>query len=117
MEDFTDDEFRNIGMFNGKEFNDSGRYLISKNPADIGKFKTPGLRNVAVTAPYMHNGRFKTLDQVLSFYNNPQLFVDDPENMDSLLRKPLNLTVQEEKDIIAFLHSLTDKVYSKNKRH
>ena len=116
MEDFTDDEFRNIGMFNGKEFNDSGRYLITKKGADIGKFKTPGLRNVAVTAPYMHNGRFKTLNQVLSFYNNPQMFVEDPENIDSLLRKPLHLSAQEEKDIIAFLHSLTDKTYIRNKK-
>jgi len=116
MEDFTDDEFRNIGMFNGREFNDSGRYLITKKGTDIGRFKTPGLRNVAVTAPYMHNGRFKTLDQVLSFYNNPQMFVDDPENIDDLLRKPLNLSAQEEKDIIAFLHSLTDKAYIRNKK-
>lgn len=116
MEDFTDDEFRNIGMFNGKDFNDSGRFLVTKKREDIGKFKTPGLRNVALTPPYMHNGRFKTLDQVLSFYNNPQMFVDDPENIDSLLRKPLYLTVQEEKDIIAFLHSLTDKAYKKDKK-
>lgn len=115
MEDFTDDEFRNIGIFNGQEFNDSGRYLISRKSADIGRFKTPGLRNVAVTPPYMHNGRFKTLEQVISFYNNPQLFVDEPKNIDPLLRKPLGLSLQEEKDIIAFLHSLTDRAYSRKK--
>ena len=53
--DLTSDEFRNIGLFNGQELNDSGRYLITRNPNDIGKFKIPGLRNVAMTAPYMHN--------------------------------------------------------------
>ncbi len=115
MEDFTDDEFRNIGIFNGQDFNDSGRYRISGKPEDIGRFKTPGLRNVAVTPPYMHNGRFKTLGQVISFYNNPQMFVDAPKNMDPLLRKPLGLSLQEEKDIISFLHSLTDRAYSRKK--
>ncbi|MEX0635992.1 MAG: cytochrome c peroxidase, partial [Ferruginibacter sp.] len=51
MEDFTDDNFKNIGLFNGKEANDSGRYRITKNLSDIGSFKTPGLRNIAVTPP------------------------------------------------------------------
>ncbi|MFZ1528234.1 MAG: cytochrome c peroxidase [Ferruginibacter sp.] len=115
MEDFTDDEFRNIGIFNGQDFNDSGRYRISRKTADIGRFKTPGLRNVAVTPPYMHNGRFKTLEQVISFYNNPQMFVDEPKNMDPLLKRPLGLSLQEEKDIIAFLHSLTDRAYRRKK--
>ena len=111
MEDFTDDNFKNIGLFNGKEANDSGRYKISKDLSDIGKFKTPGLRNVAVTAPYMHDGRFQTLEQVVSYYNTPFMFVDDPLNMDALLMKPLGLTQQEKKDLVAFLKSLTDKRY------
>lgn len=115
MEDFTDDEFRNIGMFNGQNYNDSGRYRITKKLNDVGLFKTPGLRNVAVTPPYMHNGRFKTLAQVISFYNNPQMFVDDPQNIDPLLRKPLGLSLQEEKDLIAFLESLTDRAYRRKK--
>ncbi len=113
MEDFTDDNFKNIGLFNGKEANDTGRYRITKNLSDIGSFKTPGLRNIAVTPPYMHDGRFKTLEQVVSYYNTPFMFVDDPVNMDAVLMKPLGLTQQEKKDLVAFLKTLTDKAYQK----
>jgi len=109
MEDFTTDEFKNIGLYNGKELNDRGLYNITKKESDLGKFKTPGLRNVAVTGPYMHNGKFKTLEQVLIYYNNPDAFVEDPINIDDALKKPLGLTLQDKKDIIAFLKTLTDK--------
>ncbi|MBX2932900.1 MAG: c-type cytochrome [Ferruginibacter sp.] len=111
MEDFTDDEFKNIGLYNGKELNDAGLYNITKKESDLGKFKTPGLRNIAVTAPYMHNGKFKTLEQVLTYYNNPDAFVEDPVNIDDALKKPLGLSLQDKKDIIAFLKTLTDKKY------
>lgn len=111
MEDFTDDGFKNIGLFNGKEANHSERYRITRKLADIGKFKTPGLRNIAVTPPYMHDGRFKTLEQVVSYYNTPFMFVDDPVNMDAALMKPLGLTQQEKKDLVSFLKTLTDKAY------
>lgn len=109
MEDFTNDEFKNIGLYNGRDLNDAGLYNITKKESDLGKFKTPGLRNVAVTAPYMHNGKFKTLEQVLTYYNNPSAFVNDPINIDDALKKPLGLTLQDKKDIIAFLKTLTDK--------
>lgn len=109
MEDFTTDEFKNIGLYNGKELNDAGLYNITKKESDLGKFKTPGLRNIAVTAPYMHNGKFKTLEQVLIYYNNPDAFVEDPINIDEALKKPLGLSLQDKKDIIAFLKTLTDK--------
>lgn len=109
MEDFTTDEFKNIGLYNGKELNDAGLYSITKKESDLGKFKTPGLRNIAVTAPYMHNGKFKTLEQVLIYYNNPDAFVEDPINIDEALKKPLGLSLQDKKDIIAFLKTLTDK--------
>lgn len=111
MEDFTDDEFKNIGLYNGKELNDAGLYNITKKESDLGKFKTPGLRNIAVTAPYMHNGKFKTLEQVLTYYNNPDAFVEDPVNIDDALKKPLGLSLQDKKDIIAFLKTLTDRKY------
>lgn len=114
MEDFTNDEFRNIGLYNGADLNDAGRYTVTKNKNDLGKFKVPGLRNVAVTGPYMHDGRFKTLEQVLLYYNNPYMFVDDPVNMDSLLLKPLQLTNQENDDLLAFLKTLTDRRFVKN---
>jgi len=111
MEDFTDDDYKNIGIFNGKEFNDSGRYLISRNLADLGKFKTPGLRNIAVTAPYMHNGMFNTLEEVIEYYNDPTKFIKDPIQVDDALKKPLGLTLKEKKDLVAFLKTLTDRRY------
>ena len=111
MEDFTTDEFKNIGLYNGKELTDAGLFNITKKEEDLGKFKTPGLRNVAVTAPYMHNGMFKTLEEVLDYYNDPKKFVADPINIDETLKEPLGLTDKEKKDIIAFLRTLTDKKY------
>ncbi len=113
MEDFTDDRFKNIGLYNEKDSRDEGRFRITKKQNDLGKFKTPGLRNVAVTGPFMHDGRFKTLEQVVSYYNTPFMFVDDPVNIDSALRAPLKLTQQEKKDLVAFLKTLTDKAYIK----
>ncbi len=108
-EDFTADEFRNIGLFNARDLNDSGRFLITGNPADIGRFKTPGLRNVSVTAPYMHNGMFKTLEEVVDYYNDPASIVPGSINADPLVQQPLHLTPQEKKDLVAFLKTLTDK--------
>lgn len=111
--DFTGDEFRNIGLFNGKEYNDSGRYNVTHNPDDIGKFKVPGLRNVAMTAPYMHDGSMKTLREVIDYYDQPQKLVPDALTRDSLLREPLNLTEGEKQDLEAFLHALTDDRFVK----
>lgn len=111
--DFTGDEFRNIGLFDGKQLNDSGRYKITLNTKDIGKFKVPGLRNVAITAPYMHNGMFATLREVIDYYDNPTAFVKHAQNRDELLSKPLGLTEQEKKDLEAFLHTLTDDNFVK----
>jgi cytochrome c peroxidase len=110
-EDFTDDNFKNIGLFNGKNLNDSGRFLITRKKEDVGKFKTPGLRNIAVTAPYMHNGMFKNLEQVIDYYNDTKKIVPDAQNIDPDLKQPLGLTEIEKKDLIAFLKTLTDKRY------
>jgi cytochrome c peroxidase len=111
--DFTIDEFKNIGLFNGKNLNDSGRYRVTKNPADIGKMKVPGLRNVAMTAPYMHDGRFKTLREVIDYYDNPHVLVPDALNRDTILLQPLGLTEEEKQDLESFLHSLTDDRFTK----
>lgn len=111
--DFTGDEFRNIGTYNGKNLNDVGRFAITKNDADLGKFKVPGLRNILVTGPYMHNGMFKTLREVVDFYDNPDLFVPDAINKDSLVMKPLALSETEKVDLVHFLEALTDKAYIK----
>jgi len=115
MEDFTTDEFKNIGLYNGKDLNDAGLFNLSNKETDLGKFKTPGLRNIAVTAPYMHNGMFKTLEEVVEYYNNPQKFVHDAINIDDALKSPLNLSEKEKKDIVAFLKTLTDKKFLKKK--
>lgn len=107
-EDFTADRFKSIGLYNGKDLNDPGRSVITGNQKEIGEFKIPGLRNVALTAPYMHNGKFKTLREVVSYYNNPSAVVKDGINRDLSLDKPLNLTDTEIDDIVEFLKSLTD---------
>jgi cytochrome c peroxidase len=82
---------------------DLGLYEISQNPTDRWKYKTPSLRNISLTAPYMHNGRFTTLEQVLDFYNQGGV---QNENLDPLI-KPLKLSKVEINDLIAFLQSLT----------
>jgi cytochrome c peroxidase len=115
MEDFTTDEFKNIGLYNGEDLNDAGLFNITNKEVDKGKFKTPGLRNVAVTGPYMHNGMFKTLEEVVEYYNNPQEFVTNSINIDDALKQPLGLTGKEKKDIVAFLKTLTDKAFLKKK--
>ncbi|MBK9213962.1 MAG: cytochrome-c peroxidase [Saprospiraceae bacterium] len=113
--DFTDDAFKNIGLYDGKNYRDSGRAKITKNPNDLGLFKTPGLRNVAMTAPYMHDGSIKTLEKVIDYYNDPKKLVPHSINQDSLLFKPLGLTKLEKKSLVAFLHSLTDDQFKKIK--
>ena len=111
--DFTNSDFRNVGLFNGRNLNDSGRMVVTGEAETLGKFKTAGLRNIALTAPYMHNGMFRTLSEVIEFYNEPDKIVPDSKNRDSLLSKPLGLTAEEKKDLEIFLLSLTDKKFRK----
>ncbi len=113
-DDFTGDEFKNIGLFNSNYLTDSGRYIITKKEEDLGKFKVPGLRNVAVTAPYMHNGIFASLEEVLRYYNQPSGFFPHQINLDPTFKKGLGLTKREQADIIAFLKTLTDRAYIRN---
>jgi cytochrome c peroxidase len=107
--DFNNVEFRSIGLFDGKMLIDSGRGAITKKKTDIGKFKIGALRNVAITAPYMHNGMFKTLRQVIDYYDDPDKIVPHSIGRDSLLAKPINLTEQEKTDLESFMIALTDK--------
>lgn len=114
--DFTgSDKFKNIGLYNGKNLNDAGRFKITGNIKDLGAFKIPGLRNVAQTAPYMHNGMFKTLRNVIDYYNEPDKFVSNSINRDTLLKKPLGLTETEKTDLENFLLSLSDERFSKKR--
>jgi cytochrome c peroxidase len=111
--DFTADEFRNIGLFDGQKLNDSGRYKISKKIEDIGKFKVPGLRNVSMTAPYMHNGEFKTLREVVDYYDEPDKFLHTSINRDTVLPKKIGLTELEKQDLVAFMEALTDDRFNR----
>lgn len=111
--DFTGDEFRNIGLYDGKKYTDEGRYAITRNMEDLGKFKVPGLRNVAVTWPYMHNGMFRTLREVIDYYDDPYKTVSNPVNIDTLLQQPLHLTEQEKTDLENFMLTLTDDRFVK----
>ncbi len=107
--DFTGDEFRNIGLYTGRDaLADAGRFGITRDSGDLGKFKVPGLRNVARTAPYMHNGMFKTLKEVIDFYDQPNDIAPDAINRDSLLARPLGLSAAEKSDLQAFLQALTE---------
>ncbi|WP_428605846.1 cytochrome c peroxidase [Sedimenticola sp.] len=82
---------------------DVGRYEVTQNPHDRWKYKTPSLRNIALTAPYMHNGSLSTLRDVVEFYNNGGV---KNERLDPLI-KPLQLTEPEKQALVAFLQSLT----------
>jgi cytochrome c peroxidase len=100
---FTDDKFHNLGVVStpgGKE--DVGRFAVTKDPADKEAFKTPTLRNVALTGPYMHDGSSATLEDVIDLYDRGG---GDGPNKDKLITK-LNLTAQEKSDLIAFLKAL-----------
>jgi cytochrome c peroxidase len=107
-EDFTSDRFRNIGLYDGGKLNDRGRGAVTQQPQDDGQFKVPSLRNVAVTAPYMHNGAFKTLREVIDYYDAPDKVVPAARGRDASLSAKLSLTEQEKRDLEAFLRSLTD---------
>ncbi|SDD97482.1 cytochrome c peroxidase [Mucilaginibacter pineti] len=112
--DFNDIEFRSIGLYDEKTLRDSGRACVTKKENDLGRFKIGALRNVAITAPYMHNGMFKTLRQVIDYYNDPDKIVPHSINRDTLLKTPMNLTEQEKTDLENFLVSLTDKRFVGN---
>ena len=81
----------------------SGRFMVTGNPKDIGKFKTPSLRNVALTAPYMHDGSLADLPAVLDFYDQGGVA---NENLSPMI-KPLHLTAAEKQDLLDFLRALT----------
>jgi cytochrome c peroxidase len=92
-----------IRTVGGVKENDLGRYEVTTKPSDLWKFKTPSLRNVDLTAPYMHDGSFKSLDDVVSFYNRGGI----EHALLSPLIRPLRLSDQEQKQIVSFLKTLT----------
>lgn len=114
---FTDNQFHNVGLtyYARDKFTDLGRYTLTQNKADVGKFKTPSLRNVMNTKPWFHNGIFANIDGVLNMYNAGMPRPPRPKGLeqDSLFPttsehlKPLNLTKPERDAIIAFLNAIT----------
>lgn len=108
---FTDGAFRNNGL-DANHARDAGREIITELPEDRGKFRVPTLRNVELTAPYMHDGRFKTLPAVLDYY---QSGVQDSPTLDPLLKSGgslgIPLTDDEKTSLLAFLLTLTDREF------
>lgn len=110
---FTDNTYRNAGIAYDSTFKDSGRIKITGDPKDFMKFRVPSLRNIEMTYPYMHDGRFRNLKQVLDHYT--QTFTQQ-SGADPILVKGLALTEQDKTDIIAFLKTLTDKTFLYDRR-
>lgn len=112
---FTVNQYFNNGIDSVgslEEFKDKGLGAITNNRFDNGKFRAPSLRNIALTAPYMHDGRFQTLEEVIDHYNEGAHFSD---NIDPLIMtKGLGLSDQHKKDLVAFLHTLTDTSFVNN---
>ena len=106
--DFSDYEYHNIGLY--AQYPDDGRRRITLDDTDLGKFKTPSLRNIALTAPYMHNGSIKTLREVLEHFESGG--AAHPNKSD--LMQPFSLSEQQKDDLINFLHSLTDEEFVNN---
>jgi cytochrome c peroxidase len=100
---FTDNGFHNIGLKDSGALTDPGRYAYKKVPALKGAFKTPTLRDIARTAPYMHHGVYATLEEVVEHYVRGG---DARANLSPNIR-PLHLSGQEKRDLIAFMHALT----------
>jgi cytochrome c peroxidase len=103
---FTNNAFENNGLYT--EYRDIGRALITLNPADSGKFRVPMLRNVAVTAPYMHDGSLATLEDVINHYEKAG---QQPTALQSDKIRAFTLSVHEKKALIDYLNSLTDVRY------
>lgn len=105
-----DNDFHNIGLDSTFVGESQGRYLITGLDEDMGKFKTPTLRNIQYTAPYMHDGRFATLEEVIDHYNSG---VKGSDHVDPIMTKDnknlrLNLSDEDKEHLIAFLKTLTD---------
>jgi cytochrome c peroxidase len=109
---FTDYSFRDIGLKPDIEIKDSGRIKVTGVADDYMKFKVPSLRNIEMTYPYMHDGRFRNLQQVLRHYASGVFFT----NYDKSIERNIGLTSDEQTAIIAFLKTLTDQNFLHDRR-
>ncbi|MCB0698404.1 MAG: c-type cytochrome [Chitinophagales bacterium] len=114
---FSNDQYMNNGLDGAGMHQDKGREKVTNNPMDRGKFKVPSLRNIELTAPYMHDGRFKTLEEVIDHYNSG---VKESPSLDPAIRPTmstgLRLSAQDKADLIAFLKTLTDPTIATDER-
>jgi cytochrome c peroxidase len=111
---FTNNNFENNGLEPDSLFKDYGRMKVTLNKKDSLKFKVPSLRNVAVTYPYMHDGRFASLQMVLFHYTNG---IHQSKTLAKQLRKPMVLSETDKRDLISFLKTLTDEAFLRDKDH
>lgn len=110
---FTNNGFENNGLAIDTILNDFGRMKITQNSKDKLKFKVPTLRNIQFTYPYMHDGRFSTLTEVVKHYNSG---IHKSNTLSSKLEKSMNLSDNERVDLVVFLKTLTDKDFLYNER-
>jgi cytochrome c peroxidase len=105
---FTSNQFKNNGLAVDTTLNDSGRYTVTKRKEDLYTFKVPTLRNIEFSYPYMHDGRFKRLSEVLKYYT---MDIRQSPTLAKELRHPVVLTPNEKVDMVAFLLTLTDRSF------
>ena len=110
---FNTNVFKNNGLKVDPTLNDYGRMLITQNPQDSLTFRVPTLRNIQFTQPYMHDGRFETLQEVITHYTSG---IQQSNTLSEELNKPIELTHKEKVDLLVFLRTLTDKEFLYNKR-
>lgn len=117
---FKDDQYHNIGLtYYGRKFQDLGRYEVTRDPNDVGKFRTPSLRDVMKTGPWMHNGLFDDMLGIVNIYNSGMHMLDNRANdkadplypKTDIILQPLGLTPQEKQDLVAFLEAITATQY------
>ncbi|MCB0737258.1 MAG: c-type cytochrome [Bacteroidetes bacterium] len=117
-DNFENDQYMNNGINAEADITDIGRKKVTEDENDLGKMKVPTLRNVEVTHPYMHDGRFATLEQVVEHYNSgikPSSTLDGA--LEQTREKGLMLTDQDKQDLVAFLKTLTDKTLLENEAY
>ena len=111
---FSNYNFENNGLPIDPTINDLGRYVITENDNDKAKFKVPSLRNLSFTYPYMHDGRFMTLQEVINHYTSG---IEHSTTLSSQLNESIELSSNEKVDLISFLLTLNDKDFVFNKKH
>ena len=110
---FSSTDFKNNGLNIDSTLNDFGRMMVTKKPQDSLKFKVPTLRNIQFTQPYMHDGRFETLQEVINHYTSD---VQHGPTLANELQEQMVLTHKEKVDLLVFLRTLTDQEFLYNKR-